>query len=131
MAGYGALVVRGKSDMPVYLYIDNDTIKIKDASALWGLSNSYTIGRILREIEGGLGVRAIMRIGKAGEKLVKYASIMTETYRHFGRLGLGAVFGSKSLKAIVIAGKDSLTFQDPKAYRDMYDNLFQNLPLLS
>jgi aldehyde:ferredoxin oxidoreductase len=125
MAGYGALIVKGKSDVPVYLLINNDQVKIKDASALWGLSNSFTIGRILREVESGLGTRAIMRIGKAGENLVRYASIMTETYRHFGRLGLGAVFGSKLLKAIVISGSDSFTFQDPKGFREYYDTLFQ------
>jgi aldehyde:ferredoxin oxidoreductase len=127
MAGYGAIVINGKSDMPVYLTIDKDTIRIKDASALWGVSNSYTVGRILREAEGGLGTRAIMRIGKAGENLVRYAGIMTETYRHFGRLGLGAVFGSKNLKAILISGKDTISMPNPKAYRTVYDDLYKAL----
>jgi aldehyde:ferredoxin oxidoreductase len=125
MAGYGAIVIKGKSDMPVYLYVDNSGVKIKDASALWGLSNSYTVGRILREAEPGLGNRAIMRIGKAGEMMVRYASIMTETFRHFGRLGLGAVFGSKLLKAIIIAGKDSFTLPNTKSYRELYDDLYK------
>lgn len=125
MVGLGAVIIKGKSDIPIYLVINNDGVKFRDASALWGLNNSLTVGRIIREVEGDLGVRTIMRIGKAGEKLVRYANVMTETYRHFGRLGLGAVFGSKLLKAIQISGKNSFSFKSPKAYRDFYDGLFK------
>jgi aldehyde:ferredoxin oxidoreductase len=66
-----------------------------------------------------------MRIGKAGENLVSYASVTTETYRHFGRLGLGAVFGSKKLKAIAISGKSSVPVADTKLYRKMYEEIYQ------
>ncbi len=125
MVGYGAVVIKGKSDIPIYLVINNEGVKFRDASALWGLNNSLTVGRIIREVEGDLGVRSIMRIGKAGEKLVRYADVMTETYRHFGRLGLGAVFGSKMLKAIQISGRNSFSFKSPKIYREFYDGLFK------
>jgi len=107
MAGYGAIVIKGKSDIPVYLSISNKGLEFRNASTLWGMQSSFTVGRIIRENEKGAGHRTIMRIGGAGENLVNYACVATETYRHFGRMGLGAVFGSKKLKAIVISGKRS------------------------
>lgn len=127
MAGYGAIVIKGSSESPIYLVIDNEGACFRDASGFWGVSSSQTVGRTIREREGGAGVRSIMRIGKAGEKLVSYACVVTETYRHFGRLGLGAVFGSKKLKAIVISGRRTFKFKDPKLYRETYDELFTAL----
>lgn len=124
MAGYGGIVIKGASETPVYLVVDGGGVKIKDASTLWGMNNVSTVGRIIRENEGGAGNRAIMRIGKAGERLVSYACVTTEHYRHFGRLGLGAVFGSKKLKALIISGHSSFSFKDPKLYRETYDEIF-------
>ena len=126
MAGYGAIVIQGASDMPIYLSIDGDHVNFRDASALWGTRSSYTTGAVLRKHESGSGMRTIMRIGRAGERLVRYACVITETYRHFGRLGLGAVFGSKKLKAIVIRGKRNLPVADRKAYRKTYDAIFKS-----
>lgn len=125
MAGYGAIVIKGSSDEPIYLSIYNNKVDFKLASGIWGVRSSYTVGRILREREKGEGIRTIMRIGKAGEKLVRYASVITETYRHFGRLGLGAVFGSKKLKAIVVSGKKPIPVKDPIAYKKLYDEIFK------
>ena len=125
MAGYGAIVIRGVSDIPVYLAIHGSKVYFRDASSLWGMENSFTVGRIIRENEPGAGLRTIMRIGGAGEKLVSYACVTTETYRHFGRLGLGAVFGSKKLKGVVISGKHSLPVSDRKKYREVYDEIYQ------
>ncbi len=125
MAGYGAITIQGASDMPIYLVIDGDKIYFRDATALWGLRSSNTIGSVLRERESGSGMRTIMRIGRAGEQQVTYACVITETYRHFGRLGLGAVFGSKRLKGIVVAGKRTLPVADRRAYRKTYDQIFQ------
>ena len=65
-----------------------------------------------------------MRIGKAGEALVTYACVTTETYRHFGRMGLGAVFGSKKLKAVVVSGKRSLQVDNTREYRRLYDEIY-------
>jgi len=124
MAGYGAIVIRGSSETPVYLAIHGDKVYFRDASGLWGVENSYTVGRVIRELEKGAGFRTIMRIGSAGEKMVSYASVVVETYRHFGRLGLGAVFGSKKLKAIVISGKYSIKIRDVGYYRNVYDEIF-------
>lgn len=125
LAGYGAIAITGASERPTYLVIDGDRVVFRDASALWGLQSSATVGRVLREREAGTGHRSILRIGPAGEKKVTYAGVITETYRHFGRLGLGAVFGAKKLKAIVIAGRRALPVADAPAYRRAYDALFQ------
>lgn len=123
MAGYGGIVIKGASEIPLYLAIHGNRVYFRDASSLWGI-NTLTVGRIIRENEPGAGLRTIMRIGKAGEKLVSYSCVMTETYRHFGRLGLGAVFGSKKLKAIIISGKRSLPVSNIKQYREIYDEIY-------
>jgi len=125
MAGYGAIVIRGASELPVSLSVHGRQVSFRDASTLWGMGSSFTAGRVLRGSEAGAGLRTIMRIGRAGERLVSYASVTTETYRHFGRLGLGAVFGSKRLKAVVISGKRSLPIGDAKLYRKVYDEVYQ------
>lgn len=125
LAGYGAIVIKGSSDKPIYLAIHEDKVFFRDASVLWGMRSSYTVGRVIREREPGAGLRTIIRIGRAGEKLVRYASVVTETYRHFGRMGLGAVMGSKKLKAIVISGKKSLPVKDKREYRKVYDEIFE------
>ena len=124
-AGYGAIVIKGASETPVYLSISNGDVRFRDASAIWGIVNSITVGRIIREREKGSGIRTIMRIGGAGEKLVKYACVTTETYRHFGRLGLGAVFGSKKLKAICVSGNGSVEVGDSVSYRETYDAIYK------
>jgi len=125
MAGYGAIVIKGASNTPIYIAVHGDKVYFRDASSIWGILNSFTVGRIIRENEQGAGVRTIMRIGGAGENLVSYACVTTETYRHFGRLGLGAVFGSKKLKAIIISGKRSLPLPDIQAYRQTYDDIYR------
>jgi aldehyde:ferredoxin oxidoreductase len=125
MAGYGAIVIQGASPTPVYLVIDGDAIHFRDASALWGVRSSYTVGDVLRERESDSGLRTIMRIGRAGERGVTYASVITETYRHFGRLGLGAVLGAKKLKALVISGCRTLPVNDRRSYRKVYDDVFR------
>ncbi len=124
LAGYGAIVIKGASSRPIYLSIHGSKVQFKDASALWGVRSTQTVGRVIREIAGVTGFRSIMRIGKAGENLVSYASLNADTYRHFGRMGLGAVFGSKKLKAFVISGKQSLPVRDPKKYRKIYDEIY-------
>jgi aldehyde:ferredoxin oxidoreductase len=125
LAGYGAIVIKGASDLPLYLAIHGNRVFFRDASSLWGMGNSFTVGRIIRENEPGAGIRTIMRIGGAGENLVSYACVTAETYRHFGRLGLGAVFGSKKLKAVVVSGKRSLPVVERKAYQGLYDEIYQ------
>ena len=125
MAGYGAIVIEGASEIPVYLAIHGEQVLFRDASTLWGMGSSLTVGRIIRERESSPGLRTIMRIGRAGEKMVTYSCVSAETYRHFGRLGLGAVFGSKKLKAVVVSGKRSLPVAETREYRKLYKDIFQ------
>jgi len=125
MAGYGAILIRGQSDRPVYLVIEDGQVRFRDAAALWGMKTSYTVGSVLRERESGTGHRSILRIGPAGERKVTYACVIADTYRHFGRLGLGAVFGAKNLKAVVIEGNRTLPVANAKAYKTIYDGLFR------
>ncbi len=123
MAGYGALVILGASETPVYLAVHGDRVHFRDARALWGMGSCFTVGRVIRENEPGAGLRSIMRIGRAGEKLVTYSAVTTESYRHFGRLGLGAVFGSKKLKAVVLSGQRGLPVLDLREYRELYEEI--------
>ncbi len=127
MAGYGAIVIKGKSEKPCYIAIYGDKVYFRDATTLWGLTEGVSPARLIRKNEPGAGLRTIMRIGPAGERLISYACVTLETYRHFGRLGLGAVFGSKNLKAVVISGKKDLPVTDFKKYKEIYEELLHQL----
>jgi aldehyde:ferredoxin oxidoreductase len=124
LAGYEAVVIKGASETPIYVAVHGEKVFFRDASGLWGVGSSLTVGRVIREREPGAGIRSIMRIGIAGERLVRYACVTTETYRHFGRLGLGAVFGSKKLKALVISGARTIPVKNVKTYGMLYDEVF-------
>jgi aldehyde:ferredoxin oxidoreductase len=126
MAGYGAIVITGASERPCYISVQGNKVFFRDASTLWGMGKSATVGKIIRANEPSSGLRTIMRIGRAGEKMIPYACVTTETYRHFGRLGLGAVFGSKKLKALVVSGKRSIPVVDQKQYTEAYEAIFKN-----
>ncbi len=122
-AGFRAIIIHGQAEHPVYLTIGANRVDFKDATPLWGLPTNET-GRILRQFSPGQGFRSCLRIGPAGEKQVAFANVNVDTYRHFGRLGLGAVFGSKRLKAVVIYGDKSEPIPDPKQYRKVYDAIY-------
>ncbi len=126
-AGYGAMVITGRAERPVYLAIHDDDVRIKDATSLWGIVSVTTVGKILRRAEPGKGRRSIIRIGRAGENLVRFANVNVDTYRHFGRLGLGAVFGSKHLKAMIISGTEEAEVPDIRAYTRVYQRLFKTI----
>ena len=98
---------RKKDILNVNLTINSNNIEFKDARALWGLSTDEA-GRIIREREQGHGKRSILRIGPDGENISSFAKICVDTYRHFGRLGLGGIFGSNNLKSIVTIGDDNI-----------------------
>ncbi|MDZ4245595.1 MAG: aldehyde ferredoxin oxidoreductase N-terminal domain-containing protein, partial [Dehalococcoidia bacterium] len=127
-AGYDALVITGKSDRPVYLSITNSSLKFEDASYLWGRTVGET-GQILRDREAhiGSGKRSIIRIGPAGEKLVRFAAVNVDTYRHFGRLGVGTVMGSKNLKAIAIGGNNTYHAANLKDYSRLFHQIFRHI----
>ena len=104
-AGYDAIIVEGKADKPVYLWICDEEAEIRSATHIWGQKTKET-QRIIREEIGDKSVRVIM-IGPAGERLVRFACIMDGTHDAAARGGLGAVMGSKNLKAIALRGHKS------------------------
>lgn len=108
-AGFDGIVVIGESENPVYLVIDNEHTELKSASQLWGLDTFETHSRIQRQ--HGKDFRSVA-IGVAGEKLVKIAAIVTDERRVAARTGLGAVMGSKKLKAIVVRGTGQIRVYD-------------------
>ena len=103
-AGFDGLLITGKAESPVYLYVEDGQVRIEDASVVWGMETGQTINYLQREHHEDC---SIMAIGPAGENLVKYANWINENERAAGRGGTGAVAGSKNLKAIVIMGDRS------------------------
>jgi aldehyde:ferredoxin oxidoreductase len=104
-AGYDALVVKNESEKPVYLWINDDVVEIRDASHLWG-KDAYETSDILKKELGSSSPLdiAILTIGQAGENLVKYACPINDYYHTAARCGAGAVMGAKKLKAIAVRG---------------------------
>ena len=105
-AGYDMLIVEGRADHPVYIRIKDNDVEIKDASHLWGKPVSETTKILLEEF--GDPKAQVACIGPAGEKLVRFASIMNNEHRAAGRSGVGAVMGSKNLKAVVVRGSQKV-----------------------
>jgi len=103
-AGYDGLLIEGASKSPVYLLIEDANAEVLDASHLWGM-NTQEVWELLKD-ETDHARAGVARIGIAGENLVKFANIMIDHYRAAGRTGMGAVMGSKMLKAIVVHGTD-------------------------
>ncbi|MEM1558795.1 MAG: aldehyde ferredoxin oxidoreductase family protein [Candidatus Bathyarchaeia archaeon] len=124
-AGYDALVVKGKADRPLYLYIEDDTVHFLDASHLWGKTTWETEDTIRREL-GDHEVR-VASIGPAGENLVRFACIMNDRYRAAGRTGLGAVMGSKNIKAIAVRGTGAVEVAEPKTLQEKCLELYHRL----
>jgi aldehyde:ferredoxin oxidoreductase len=100
-SGYDGIIISGASDEPVYLEIKDDKVQLKDANFLWGRGTFYTTEK-LKELFGDEKAK-VACIGQAGENLVKYANIVSEE-RAAGRTGMGAILGSKKLKAIIVKG---------------------------
>ncbi len=110
-AGFHHLVITGKADKPVYLWIHNGKIEIRDASRLWGKSTTETQWAIREEL-GDEEVKSAV-IGQAGEKQVRYANVMTGIKNAAGRTGMGAVMGSKNLKAVAVRGTMDVKIAHP------------------
>lgn len=118
--GYDALVVEGKADHPVYINIEDDKVEIRDASHLWGKLVSEATAQIQQETPK----RAkILTIGPAGEKLSYMAAIMNDVYRAAGRSGVGAVMGSKNLKAISVKGSLKSPIADEAKLKEASDEV--------
>jgi len=105
-AGYDAIIFKGRAEKPVYLWVDDDAVQLMDAKHLWGKSPAETEEAIRNELKD-FYIR-VASIGVAGEKLVRIACIMNDRTRAAGRCGLGAVMGSKNLKAIAVRGSKDI-----------------------
>jgi len=112
--GYDHLVVKGKSQSPVYVFIDNGEVTVLDATHLWGRDSWDTIRTIRNELRDK--EISVACIGVGGEKLVKFAAIENGFYGAWGRTGLGAVMGSKNLKAVALRGRKDVTVSDPDGF---------------
>ena len=128
-AGYDALIIAGKAVKPVYLLIDNNRVKIEEAYDIWGKTTSVSYN-YLRKKHGKEGSVAL--IGPAGENLVRYASIVNDNFFLSPRCGVGAVMGSKNLKAIFISGSNDINVYDNKSISRLsayFKDNFLNNPL--
>ncbi len=115
-AGFDLVIIKGKSKTPVYLWINDGVAEIKDASELWGKGTQETDEK-LKDLLGNDKIK-IATIGPAGENLVKYACIINDKHHAAGRCGMGAVMGSKNLKAIAIQGTGKVHIQDKDKVND-------------
>ncbi|MFH2129962.1 MAG: aldehyde ferredoxin oxidoreductase family protein [bacterium] len=120
-AGIDGLIVTGSADSPVYLFIDDGKIEILSAADLWGME-TYPVIDMLRERHAGTKKVSVAAIGPAGENLVKYASVCNDKAHHLGRTGMGAVMGSRNLKAIVVRGTGKVPLADEKQYKGVRHN---------
>jgi aldehyde:ferredoxin oxidoreductase len=115
-AGYDGIIVKGKAATPVYLKIHDGRVEIADATPLMG-KGIFETEKLLKEPMGTAEAKTLA-IGPAGENLVGYACVGTESYRQMGRAGGGALFGAKNLKGIVCRGSGGIQVADMKAFRN-------------
>ena len=116
-AGYAHLVITGASADPVYLFIENGRVEIRDARHLWGLDTYETAAQLRKDI--GDENMQVLSIGPAGEKLVRFSCIITNLGDAAGRTGMGAVMGSKKLKAIAVRGTQGVSLADPRRFFEL------------
>lgn len=125
-AGYNHIVVHGCSEKPVYVWIEDDKVEIRDASHLWGLSVSETDEAIRQEL-GRQDIETVC-IGPAGENMVKFAGVMISVGCAAARAGGGAVMGSKKLKAIAVKGSKSIVkVAEPTKYGNLISEIINDL----
>jgi aldehyde:ferredoxin oxidoreductase len=112
LAGWDAIVVHGVAETPVYLWIEDDKVEIRDAGHLWGRITG-DVEEALREELGDPRIK-VAQTGPAGEKLVRFACVVNDLNEVAGRTGMGAVMGSKKLKAIAVRGRGRMRIADQK-----------------
>ncbi len=122
-SGYDAIVIHGASSSPVFLEISSDEVRFWDAAELWGRDTYDTEDNCLRKV-GVRGAQAVV-IGPAGENLVRFACIENNRWRSAGRTGMGAVMGSKKLKAIVFHGDSTCEIADPELFNSLSKEVVQ------
>ena len=115
-AGYDAMIVKGKAPKPVFIEVKDEEVEVRDASSLWG-KNAKETYHVLKE-KG-----SVLCIGRAGEKRVRVSSIMSDGVHAFGRGGVGAVMGSKNLKAIAVKGSGKIEIFDRDEFIKQRDSI--------
>ncbi len=115
-AGFDALIIEGKAEKPVSIFIEDDKIEFRDAANLWGKTTIETTNELMKE---AVPKSKVLCIGPAGENLSKIASVMNDLNRAAGRSGVGAVVGSKNLKAIVVRGTSKPTIADSDTLKEV------------
>ena len=128
LAGYDALVIKGEAEALTALTVGSKTLKLTNVSYLAG-DGAYKTGKLLRRMTGSqaAGNRSIIRIGQAGENKLAYACINADSYRHYGRLGAGAVMGTKNLKGIVFLGDGDQPIPQGKEYRSLFKEIYDQV----
>ena len=125
-AGFDAFIVRGKAEKPVYLWVHDGEAELRDATHLWGQVTGDAEAAIREEL--GDPRIEVLQVGPAGEKLVRYACLINMANRANGRTGMGAVMGSKNLKAIAVRGRERPAIADQKALAEIARWGAKNLP---
>jgi len=128
-AGYDAVVIRGKSARPVYLYINEGKVELKNAEHLWG-KVSGDAESMIREENNDPKIRVAV-IGPAGENMIRYACIVNDLHHVNGRTGMGAVMGSKNLKAVAVRGTKNMGAADEAVItevRSFFNQNYKNNP---
>ncbi|NIA03672.1 MAG: aldehyde:ferredoxin oxidoreductase [Nitrospirae bacterium] len=124
-AGFDAIVIRGRASMPTYLSIENGQAKLRDAAKLWG----KTTGEVEKALRAEHGEKIqVLQCGPAGEKGVLFAGLISSGNHINGRTGMGAVMGSKNLRAVVVRGDNELKLADPDRLRDLARRGARSLP---
>ncbi len=125
-AGYDLIIIRGQSPRPVYLWINDDQVELRDARHLWGKDMRQVEEIIQSEVGKGISIAGI---GQAGENLVRFSCLIVDGEHAAGRTGLGAVLGSKRLKAIAVRGSQEVPLHDPVAFKELSDELLELLKI--
>jgi aldehyde:ferredoxin oxidoreductase len=123
-AGFDAVILKGKAKQPVYLWINDGQVQIKDANGLWG-KDTHETERLIKEELGDKEVK-VASIGPAGENLVRFSCITNDLYRQAGRGGAGAVMGSKNLKAIAVRGTQGVSVPNIDEFIDLCKEIITN-----
>ncbi|MEM3571224.1 MAG: aldehyde ferredoxin oxidoreductase family protein, partial [Candidatus Bathyarchaeia archaeon] len=124
-AGYDVVIFEGRAEKPVYLFIDDENVELKNASNLWG-KHTWETMKIIHEELGDNKIK-IACIGQAGENLVKFAGIINDFYRAAARCGLGAVMGSKNLKAIAVRGSKGIEVAYPDSFLEVCNEAYEKI----
>ncbi len=116
-AGFDAIVIQGRAAKPTYLFIRDGEVRFRDAKDVWGLDNFETLLRIQEEV-GDKRVR-VASIGPAGERLIRFANVSNDVEHFNGRTGMGAVLGSKNLKAVAVRGTKRMESAEPEKVKEI------------